>query len=303
MKAFHEVRNYKSGFKVWHGSFCNISFIAHWHKEIELIFVRSGTVEIHVNSRSFMAQAGDLVVCDSGEIHYGNRRSDNSCLDFVLFDPALIGNRYHYNYFSMPFISAENLQAYGLSGRWTQLLAVLDGELDRHEPYYQDIVKSEVQGFWFSLLRHLPVAVPKSVMQNRNAAVLVNFQELLAYMEEHCSEPITLEDAAARMGFSPSHFSKLFHQLTGVCFVSYLNIIRTSQAADLLITTNHKLTDIALSSGFSNIRTFNRVFRKNTGYTPTEYVKQPESKTDYFNCYRSRTDIETQDENNPTIRR
>ncbi|MFQ9150244.1 MAG: hypothetical protein ACLR6B_00355 [Blautia sp.] len=43
MKAFHEVRNYRSDFMVWQCAYTNISFLAHWHQEIELIYLRSGS--------------------------------------------------------------------------------------------------------------------------------------------------------------------------------------------------------------------------------------------------------------------
>ena len=39
MKAFHEVRNYDSDYMVWHSRYENVGFLAHWHKEIELIYV------------------------------------------------------------------------------------------------------------------------------------------------------------------------------------------------------------------------------------------------------------------------
>ncbi len=45
MKAFHEVRSYDSDFMVWHSNYENIGFLAHWHKEIELIYVRSGSCQ------------------------------------------------------------------------------------------------------------------------------------------------------------------------------------------------------------------------------------------------------------------
>ena len=39
MKAFHEVRNYNSDLMVWYSSYENISFVAHWQKEIEFVYV------------------------------------------------------------------------------------------------------------------------------------------------------------------------------------------------------------------------------------------------------------------------
>ena len=49
MKAFHEVRNYDSDYMVWHSRYENVGFLAHWHKEIELIYVRSGSCLLSIN--------------------------------------------------------------------------------------------------------------------------------------------------------------------------------------------------------------------------------------------------------------
>ena len=48
MKAFHEVRNYNSDLMVWCSGYENISFVAHWQKEIELVYVQSGEASFHV---------------------------------------------------------------------------------------------------------------------------------------------------------------------------------------------------------------------------------------------------------------
>ena len=43
MKAFHEVRSYGSDFMVWCQTYEDISFLSHWHKEIELIYISAGS--------------------------------------------------------------------------------------------------------------------------------------------------------------------------------------------------------------------------------------------------------------------
>ena len=72
MKAFHEVRNYPTDLMVWHKDYENISFIAHWHREIELLYIKSGSIKMQVSSHSFTAHKGDLIICDTGDIHYSN---------------------------------------------------------------------------------------------------------------------------------------------------------------------------------------------------------------------------------------
>lgn len=301
MKAFHEVRNYESDFMVWHGCYSNINFIAHWHRELELIYVRKGTAEIHVTDNTLHAQEGDLIVCDSGDIHYCNAHSDNSCLDFLLFDTGIISGHYHYKSFANPLFDKNSLSSAGLTEDFLKLLKDLDTELSEKSSYYQEIVKARVQDFWYRLLRSYPKRMESSVMQNRRKQMLVNFQTLLTYLEDHYDDNITLEDAAEIMGFSPSHFSRLFKQLTGTGFVRYLNLIRISQAAQLLTESDRKITDIAFLCGFSNVRTFNRAFLEITGYTPSAYIRQPESKSYNFTYYRSSDHLFTQPADNPTI--
>lgn len=78
MKAFHEVRNYDSDYMVWHSRYDNIGFLAHWHKEIELIYVRSGSCSLSITDRPFCPGRGSGI-CESGMIHYSNSHGmDNS---------------------------------------------------------------------------------------------------------------------------------------------------------------------------------------------------------------------------------
>ncbi len=300
MKAFHEIRNYKSDFMVWHNKYHDICFRAHWHKEIELIYVRQGSVSLHVTNFTISANAGDLIVCDSGDIHYCNARSDKSCLDFVLFDTGIINSHYHYHYFSNPHIKKEVLDAWDLAEEWHHLLYLLDEELSHRDRFYQDIVTASIRGFWYQLLRNLPTHTQKSIMMNRRLSVLSDFQSLLSFLEEHYSDTITIEDAAEMMNFSTSHFSKVFKMLIGTNFVKYLNAIRISQAVDLLMTTDKKITDISYMCGFNNVRTFNRVFKEITNKTPTDYLLLPENSSTNFTYYRSSSDIISLPEELPT---
>ena len=301
MRAFHEVRNYPSDFMVWQGQYKNISFIAHWHRELELIYVRAGSAEIHVTDRALHARAGDLILCDSGDVHYCDRHSSDSCFDFVLFDTGILPGRYQYGAVKGPLLSAEQLAQAGLDGELQTLLAVLESELKNRAPHYQEIVRAQLRLFWYRLRRAFPAALSETPAPGRRQATLSGLQELLTFLEEHCGEPVTLADAARRMGFSVSHFSRLFKQLTGTGFVHYVNLLRISKAAELLMTTDSRVTDVAFACGFGNVRSFNRVFHELTGYTPSDYVKQPESRSYNFTYYRSSADVATRPEENPTV--
>ena len=286
MKAFHEVRSYESDFMVWHSRYENIGFLAHWHKEIELIYVRSGSCRLNITDHTFVAGAGDLAVCESGVIHYSDSHGLDNSLDFIIFDTSILGPLFQNPGFTYPLVSRAELEACGLSGRLEDLIDTVSRELTEKSPFYQEIVSSSIQAFWALLKRHHPRAEMGELPDDRRARTLLGLQELLSYLDAHYADNISLEYAAARMNFSPSHFSKTFKKLMGTNFVTYLNMVRVERAAYELRHTEKKFTDVALSCGFNNIRTFNRVFKDITGCTPSEFLALPDPdlyKRTYYN--------------------
>jgi AraC-like DNA-binding protein len=272
MKAFHEVRSYDSDFMVWHSSYKNISFLAHWHKEIEFIYIRSGSARISINNHIFVAQKGDLVICDSGNIHYSDSYDMDNSLDFVIFDPNLVSPLYEKSNFVHPLVTSQMLHDLQLNEKIAHLIDVIKTETKAKKPYYREIVKASLTEFWYQLQRKLPKTFPVSAETNRRDTILYDLQQLLSYIDTHYYENLSLSFAANKMNFSDSHFSKIFKKLTGMNYVNYVNLIRIEHAAGQLKNTPDKVTDIAVNCGFNNIRNFNRVFKSITGITPTAFV-------------------------------
>ena len=284
MKAFHEVRNYNSDLMVWYSGYENISFVAHWQKEIELVYVRHGEASFHVADHSFTAHAGDLVICESGQIHYSDSYNTKNHLDFLIFDTNLISSRFQNPHFRSPLVTAEELNTLGLSDALQRVFTLVPKELDKKQPYYKDIITAAIGEFWFLLKRNLPRA-EKAKDDSRRVRMLEEFQELLDYIDGHYAEELTLEHASSMMHFSPSHFSKTFKKMMGMNYVTYVNMVRIEQAVQMLSTNQYRMIDIALECGFSNIRSFNRVFKEITGYTPTDFSSQVDPdvyKTTYY---------------------
>ena len=270
MRAFHEVRTYPEDFKVWASSYENISFLSHWHNEIELIYVRQGQAEICVTDHSFVAHEGDLIICDNGDIHYSNSQEMKNILEFVIFDSAIITNMYESPCFKLPIVKKDELKRLGLFEKVDKLFANVSAELEKRDRYYKDVVKAQIREVWYLLKRELPRDNANKPSLNRRMEQLNDFQRLLSYMEKNYAEDISLSAAAEMIGFSDSHFSKTFKKIN---FVSYLNMLRVEHAAEQLKNTSYKVTDIALQCGFDNVRTFNRVFKEVTGSTPSAFAK------------------------------
>ncbi|HEX3037443.1 MAG TPA: helix-turn-helix transcriptional regulator [Oscillospiraceae bacterium] len=88
----------------------------------------------------------------------------------------------------------------------------------------------------------------------------------------------TIQLLAERINVSQGHFCRLFKQYTMKTPIQYMNHYRLSKAMEFLQTTNRKILDIALDTGFSSLSYFINVFQKNIGCTPSAYRKRMKAK-------------------------
>ncbi|MFE5323805.1 response regulator [Paenibacillus sp. NPDC056579] len=100
------------------------------------------------------------------------------------------------------------------------------------------------------------------------------FEQIEAFIRQHYSEDITLQEIADRHHMSESHFSRLFKQHVGSSFLEYLTNVRVQKAKELLVNPKLKIYEVAVSVGYQDSRYFSQIYRKYTGETPTEFRKR-----------------------------
>lgn len=98
-------------------------------------------------------------------------------------------------------------------------------------------------------------------------------ERIQRFVKANPEERISLREAARLSGISEAYFSSFFHQKVGVCFKDWRAHTQVQRAMRLMKTHNQTITAIGLDSGFGDLRTFERVFKRHTGLTPREYKK------------------------------
>ncbi|SFD54883.1 two-component system, response regulator YesN [Paenibacillus catalpae] len=101
--------------------------------------------------------------------------------------------------------------------------------------------------------------------------------KVIRYVNQHYQEPLSLTQVAEQVYLNPAYLSTLFKQRTGTSLVEYWTDLRVTEAKKRLVSSNEKVTIIAESTGFGNIRHFNRVFKSVTGLAPIDYREQARS--------------------------
>jgi len=102
----------------------------------------------------------------------------------------------------------------------------------------------------------------------------VGLELALAYITNHYHKKISTDDIAAAAYLSRSYLSELFKKKYGSGPHEYLTMYRLSQVKKQLLNTNCSIAEIADQTGFRDIFTLSRVFKRKFGITPTEYRKQ-----------------------------
>ena len=100
---------------------------------------------------------------------------------------------------------------------------------------------------------------------------VVRLRRVLAYIEEHLAEDITVADLANVACLSIFHFTRAFAAATGVPPHRYVSRRRLETARAMIATGRASLSEIALECRFSSQSSFTRAFRRATGVTPAEY--------------------------------
>jgi AraC-like DNA-binding protein len=91
------------------------------------------------------------------------------------------------------------------------------------------------------------------------------------FIHAHSNEELSLGKVARAVNTSANYFSEKFKEATGTTFVSYVARTRFEKAAALLREGDLRVSEIAFATGFQSLSQFNRIFKKSSGKSPTEY--------------------------------
>ena len=115
----------------------------------------------------------------------------------------------------------------------------------------------------------LPVRLDKSLKSHNLKNYLM--ENILAYIEEYYNRPLTLTSVAEEFLISKGHLSRLFRTKLNMTFVNYLNLLRLRRVKHLLLTTSLRINEAANLCGYFDINYFIKVFKRNTGMTPSYF--------------------------------
>lgn len=94
------------------------------------------------------------------------------------------------------------------------------------------------------------------------------------YVEANFGGDLSLDAIAYKLGITGPYLSSYFKEKTGTNFSDYIYTVRMNKATEMLIETDMLIQEIASLVGYFTVASFNRVFKRYTGMTPSEFRRQ-----------------------------
>lgn len=252
----------------------------HWHRELEIFYMREGTLEYHLPGGVTTFTQGQGGFLNTNILHKTTCKQDDACIqEEQQFSPEFIGgqeNSLIMRKYVQPILSSPDIS-----------LVKFDPDIPEHRPILNALCRcyglyaEKSEGYELALQQQMLLFwkelydLTRVWQKTQNAPVDDHrIKQMLAFIAEHYGEPLQLEDIAAAAYMSPRACGRCFQAKLGTTPFAYLMDYRTQRAGELLVSTTLPVSEISSRCGFCSSSYFGRIFREKTGVTPNQYRKQ-----------------------------
>ena len=233
--------------------------------DYQLLYVASGKTHFFFDGVDTVVSAGHMILFQPRvEQHYEYYGSDKPEVYWVHFTGGNVKNILRH--FEIPL---EKPVFYcGVTSAYSELFKSMTHELQTRRVGYRELCEM--------YLRQLFLLIQRTRMEYKPAISSHLQEEMEAarrYFSEHYNEEIVIDEFAKSRGMSTAWFSRSFKQVVGQSPMQHLLSIRIGNAVNLLETTSYNVNEIAAIVGYDNPLYFSRLFKKQTGVSPSDYRK------------------------------
>jgi len=249
---------------------------AHWHGETEIIRVLDGRLDIKLDKRAYSAYKGDVLFVNPETIH---QATPHNCIyECVVFHIEFLQMcTYSCSFFIDSILKCDCLinEYFACDDSELSLAAneIFDSLLKKSSGYKFRSISSFYKFFGIVVDRHTYIH-KLSDGEKTNSKSIPKLKNILAFIRENYDRQITLNDIASSAEMSVKYLGAFFKSMTGKTPIDYLNEYRIEKAAQKLLGTDVKVTDIAYDCGFNDLSYFIKTFKKIKHLPPGKFRKQ-----------------------------
>ncbi|WP_417887860.1 AraC family transcriptional regulator [Zunongwangia sp.] len=246
----------------------------HYHPEIELVYVNSGSGKRQIGSHVSYYHHGDLILIGANLPHCGLSDSLNKYEKETIIqaNPEFLGK----SFFELP--ETKNLGSFLETAKKGIVFHGEDKRFigEKMEELQHKNAFQRLTGF-LEILKWLEEAKNYTILNAHGFVLESDLQdtnrinEVFNFVKQEFKRSISLDEIAEMVNMTVPGFCRYFKKITGKTFTQFVNEYRLSHAAKLLHEQELSITDICYESGFNNFSHFNKQFKKFAGKSPSKY--------------------------------
>ncbi len=252
----YQNENFNGRFDFRHGFHHGWTMESHLHEYSELLYCKEGSGDVYVNGNHLSLPERHLIWIPPNYIHQYD--CENASVYCTVFSNDFIPLFFHT--IKEKRLKVSPVDVSDMADILDKLFTTKKDNLPLISGYL-NLISARVLEF--------------AELEHTRQMDGVLYQKVISYLSDHFQEDISLKHIAKMFGYNEKYLSHCLHELTGVHFSKLLSMYRLEHAKNLLLTKpRSNILEIAQDSGFSALNTFNRVFKENTGITPSQYKKE-----------------------------
>lgn len=252
------------------------------HEFFEMVYIKRGNAVFEISGVPAHIGPNDIIIIKPDQPHKLIVKSETGC-EFIVLS-FKFENRFdsRFSGFSLEeflnFVSSKDSGAF-ISLKVSQkneIITLLNRILKEKE---SPEIGSEFLNYL--LILELFVLISRALkmewensIKNKSPKLKELISVSVNYINNNFERDISLKDIASYVFLSSSYFTRAFKEEMKISPINYLLKVRVERAKELLTDTDLKVSDIALSVGFSNQQRFNDIFKKHVKLTPLQYRKE-----------------------------
>lgn len=268
------------------GKLLNQDYFLHTKRNLETFVILigiSGTLYIAQDDRKYELNENEFLVMFPGHEHYGWKESTKTVsyywCHFKINKPYkllteteidqqvfLMQSDNHYSAHSNVYILPE----YGPLSAATRVVLLFRQLLDLsmqncYSHYMLDYTLSSIA------MEVSQEYVTSYTHKNNNSAVRYNILEIMEWIRINYKKQLTIQEIARTFNYNPNYLSSVFKKQTGFPLLRFIHLTKIGAAKKLLLNSTISIKEVAHKTGFSDEKTFMKLFKQLEDVTPTQY--------------------------------
>lgn len=236
-----------------------------WHENIELLCFTEGCGHIRINANEYDVAKGDIIAINSNHLH-GFRTPDEMVYHVLIVDRTFCLANYidiDNIHFSTRFKNEEVRECFELLAK--------EFQEPTDTPWRAQTIRTLVMRILTEICKHHSEKYDSSL--DVDATLITAVKRAIGFIHSKYDATLTLDEICNHVGLSKYYFAREFHRISGYTIVSYINLTRCENAKHLLSESELSILEIAERCGYNDQSYFTRIFKRHTGFSPTQYRK------------------------------